>query len=97
MKKFFVMAVMALVSIAYVNAQPRAIGGNIGYGISFSYQHNLGEKNMIDLSVDAPLFYGLGASCTYDWINPFNTQIPWDEKGEWNWFLGVGAGFGIHF
>lgn len=94
MKKFFVMAVMALVSIAYVNAQPRAIGGNIGYGISFSYQHNLGEKNMIDLSVDAPLFYGLGASCTYDWINPFNTQIPWDEKGEWNWFLGVGAGLG---
>ena len=94
MKKFFVMAVMALVSIAYAAAQPRAIGANLGYGVAVSYQHNLGEQNMLDIALEAPGFGGLGASCTYDWINPFNTQIPWDEKGEWNWFLGVGGGLG---
>ena len=92
-KLFFTLAVAALAVVA-ANAQPRAIGGNIGYGFDVSYQHNLGEANMIDLAVNLPAFAGIGATCTYDWINPFNTKIPWDNKGEWNWALGVGAGAG---
>ena len=97
MKKLFAVAIVGLVRIAYVSAQPRAVGVNLGYGASVSYQHNLGEANMIDLAVEFPAFCSVGATCTYDWINPFNTQIPWDEKGEWNWFLGVGAGAGFGF
>ena len=97
MKKLFAVAILALVSFAYVSAQPRAVGVNLGYGASVSYQHNLGEANMIDLAVEFPAFCSVGATCTYDWINPFNTQIPWDEKGEWNWFLGVGAGAGWYW
>ena len=94
--KIFAVAVVALIGFATVSyAQPRAIGLNLGYGASLSYQHNLGEANMIDLAVEAPGFYGIGATCTYDWINPFNTQIPWDNKGEWNWAMGVGAGAGM--
>lgn len=92
-KLFFTLAVAALAVVA-ANAQPRAIGANVGYGVDVSYQHNLGEANMIDLSVNLPAFAGIGATCTYDWINPFNTKIPWDNKGEWNWALGVGAGAG---
>lgn len=95
MKIFAVVA--AFVGIAAVSyAQPRAIGVNLGYGVDLSYQHNLGESNMIDLSVNVPFFDGIGATCTYDWVNPFNTAIPWDNKGEWNWSLGVGAGAGIY-
>lgn len=90
--------VVAFVSIAAIaNAQPRAIGGNIGYGFDISYQHSLGEKNMIDLSVSIPAFHGVGAAATYDWINPFNTAVPWDKKGEWNWYMGVGAGAGAYY
>ncbi len=94
-KSFFLIAVMAMLSMASAVAQPRAVGGNLGYGLSASYQHNLGAANMIDLAVEFPGFGGIGATCTYDWINPFHTQIPWNNKGEWNWSLGVGAGAGF--
>lgn len=38
-------------------------------------------------------FHGstLQLAATYDWIDPFNAKFPWDKKGEWHWYLGVGA------
>ena len=96
MKKLFLVAIMAVAGLAAAVAQPRAIGVNIGYGLDVSYQHTLGEDNMIDLSVNIPCFTGIGATATYDWINPFGLQIPWSYEGEWNWNLGVGAGLGIY-
>ena len=95
-KSLLLIAILAFVGTAAAVAQPRAIGLNIGYGLDVSYQHSLGEKNMIDLAVNIPEFHGIGATATYDWINPFNTAIPWNEKGTWNWSLGVGAGAGIY-
>lgn len=37
-------------------------------------------------------------AATYDWIDPFNATFPWEHRGEWHWYLGVGAagGFGWH-
>ena len=96
MKKLLLIAILAVAGIAAAVAQPRAIGLNIGYGLDVSYQHSLGQSNMIDLSVNIPAFAGIGATATYDWVNPFGTQIPWNNKGEWNWNLGVGAGLGIY-
>ena len=96
MKKYLLIALMAIASVAYVNAQPRAVGVNLGYGASFSYQHNLGAANMIDLAVEVPAFAGIGATCTYDWIDPFNTAVPWNNKGEWHWYMGVGGAAGIY-
>ena len=96
MKKILLVAILVVAGFVVAVAQPRAIGANIGYGIDVSYQHSLGEANMIDLSVNIPMFNGIGATCTYDWINPFNTAIPWNNKGEWNWSLGVGAGGGLY-
>ena len=90
MKKFLFIAVLALASItAY--AQPRAIGGRLGYGAEFSYQHGFGESNMLQLEVGAPGFWGIEAAITYDWIDPFNAPVPWNEKGEWHWYMGVGG------
>ncbi len=97
MKKLLLTLALVVCAFIYVDAQPRAIGANVGYGASFSYQHNLGEANFLDINVDFPGFYAIGASCTYDWINPFNTSIPWEYKGSWNWSLGVGAGAGFGF
>jgi hypothetical protein len=96
MKKLLLVAIMAAAGIAAAVAQPRAIGANIGYGLDVSYQHSLGTDNMIDLSVNIPAFSGIGVTATYDWVNPFGTAIPWNNKGEWNWSLGVGAGVGIY-
>ena len=95
-KSILLVAILALVGTATAVAQPRAIGLNLGYGIDLSYQHSLSDANMIDLSVNIPAFAGIGATATYDWVNPFGTAIPWNEKGEWNWSLGVGAGLGIY-
>ena len=96
MKKLLLVAILAVAGISAAVAQPRAIGLNIGYGLDVSYQHSIGKSNMIDLSVNIPAFAGIGATATYDWINPFGTQIPWNNKGEWNWSLGAGAGLGIY-
>ena len=99
MKKLLLVAILAVAGVAAAVAQPRAIGLNLGYGFDISYQHSIGESNMIDLAVNFPLVgntIGIGASCTYDWINPFGTAIPWNNKGEWNWNLGVGAGAGLY-
>lgn len=90
MKKFLLVAVALVAGVVTAFAQPRAIGGRLGYGVEASYQHGLGD-NM--LSIDAGLFgfYGVEAVVTYDWIFPISS---WEHKGEWNWYAGVGGGFG---
>ncbi len=95
-KRILFTAILAVFAVVAAVAQPRAIGGNIGYGIGFSYQHNLSDANMIDLAVNIPFFDGIGGICTYDWVDPFGTAIPWNEKGEWHWNLGVGGAAGIY-
>jgi hypothetical protein len=102
MKKYFFIAVLALASVmAY--AQPRAIGANLGGSLGFSYQHGFGEANMLDVAVYTPIavgqgaLWGLSGIVTYDWIDPFNAPVPWNEKGEWHWYMGVGGAGGTFF
>ena len=102
MKKYLLIAVLAVASLA-AYAQPRAIGANLGASIGFSYQHGFGESNMLDIAVYTPLasgrghLWGLGAHITYDWIDPFGAKVPWNEKGEWHWYMGVGGAGGYLF
>ena len=96
-KSLFLTILLSLAFALSAVAQPRAIGVNIGYGIDLSYQHTVGPSNMVDLNVSIPCFAGIGAEATYDWINPFGTQIPWTEKGSWDWEMGVGAAAGFLF
>lgn len=102
MKKILFVAVLAVASLA-VYAQPRAIGGRLGYGIEFSYEHGFGESNMLSIDAGVPTLFinndfAGEAVVTYDWINPFGADFSkvWSHKGEWNWYLGVGAGAGFH-
>lgn len=94
MKKLFFTLAFAAMAVVAVNAQPRAIGGNLGTDLGFSYQHGFGEANMLDVAVNVPMIYGfgIGGKVTYDWIDPFGTSVPWNNKGEWHWYMGVGAG-----
>ena len=89
MKKYLFIAVLAVASLA-VYAQPRAVGVRLGYGAQVSYEHQLGQ-NMVSLEVGVPGFARLEAACTYDWIDPFGATVPWNEKGEWHWYMGVGG------
>ena len=50
MKKIFFVAVLVFASVmAY--AQPRAIGGRFGSSEAISYQHSLGESNMVEVEL----------------------------------------------
>lgn len=97
MKKSLLVALFALLSVAAVVAQPRAIGVNLGSASGISYQHSLGN-NMLDINVGVPLVTlgGLHAAVVYDWINPFGTSVPWNERGSWDWYMGVGAAGGVY-
>ena len=98
MKKYLLIAVLAVASLA-AYAQPRAVGVNLGSGLGFSYQHGFGEANMLDVNVYVPVLtgWGVGGSVTYDWIDPFNAPVPWNNKGEWHWYMGVGGSGGFNF
>ena len=87
MKKYLFVALLAVASIA-AYAQPRAVGVNLGGWSSLSYQHGFGEINS---------GVGVGGHVTYDWIDPFNAPVPWNNKGEWHWYMGVGGSGGFNF
>ena len=105
MKKILFVAVLALASVmAY--AQPRAIGARLGGFDGISYQHGFGDSNMLEVeagwgllgNIDNGIVRGashtIQAAITYDWIDPFGATVPWNEKGEWHWYLGVGGAGG---
>ena len=101
MKKILFVAVLAIASLA-AYAQPRAVGVNLSAWSSFSYQHGFGEKNMLDVAANvilpiASAHVGVGGHVTYDWIDPFNAPVPWNNKGEWHWYMGVGGSGGFAF
>lgn len=97
MKKFILVFAATVLAAVAVSAQPRAIGARLGWGAEVSYQHSLGVDNMLSAELSFPGFAAVGAAATYDWLNPFNTAIPWNHKGEWNWYMGVGGGASYWF
>ena len=38
--------------------------------------------------------HNVQAAVTYDWIDPFGATFSWSKRGEWHWYLGVGAAGG---
>ena len=74
MKKFLLTFAAVILAAVAVNAQPRAIGGRLGYGVEFSYQHSVSPSNMVQAELSFPGFVeGVGAAATYDWIFPIRS------------------------
>lgn len=113
MKKILFAAILVFASVmAY--AQPRAIGVRLGSFDGISYQHSLGENNMLEIEAgfnigtywgaringktDDVRWHTFGhnvqAAVTYDWIDPAGATFSWSKRGEWHWYLGVGAAGG---
>lgn len=56
MKKFLLTFAAVILAAVAVNAQPRAIGGRLGYGVEFSYQHSVSPSNMVQAELSFPGF-----------------------------------------
>ena len=94
MKKIFttLFIMFAIVSISF--AQPRAIGGRVGYNLEFSYQHGIGDGFMVELDAGATNVWNGWAyadvNAMFDWV--FNIG-----GSGWNWYVGPGVGLGFAF
>jgi hypothetical protein len=95
MKKLSLLTIILIVTCTIAMAQPRAIGGRFGWSIGPSYQHQIGEKNMIQADVDF-LFYGIDGvqgTVTFNWIIPLLSV----SAGSLNLYPGVGVGGGYEW
>jgi len=91
MKKFILVAVFAITATFAANAQPRAIGGRLAYGIEASYQHTLGGSNFIEANLGLFSFASFNATATYNFMI---AQPAWTDRGEWGFYAGPGASVG---
>ena len=93
MKKLFTTMIVMLAVASVAFAQPRAIGGRIGYNLEFSYQHGIGDGFMVELDAGATNVWNGWAyadvNAMFDWV--FNIN------GGWNWYVGPGVGVGFGF
>ncbi|MDE6872590.1 MAG: hypothetical protein K2J62_10795 [Bacteroidales bacterium] len=91
MKKMIMMAVVALAAVCVANAQPRAIGGRLAYGVEASYQHTVGGSNFVEANLGMFGFGALNATATYNFMI---AQPAWTDRGEWGFYAGPGASLG---
>ncbi len=91
MKRILVIAALVLGLAAAASAQPRAIGGRLGYGLEASYQHSLGE-NFIQADLGLFSFSSLNVTGTY---NIMLAKPEWTSRGTWGFYAGPGASLGL--
>ncbi|MCQ2608610.1 MAG: hypothetical protein MJ197_07995 [Bacteroidales bacterium] len=88
MKKLLVVALLSMFTMGAM-AQHRAIGARLSNVVEVSYQRQASGSNFWEF--DGGLYdLGLGAqvSAVHNWVI---ASPDWSPKGEWNWYLGVGA------
>ncbi len=89
MKKIIIIAAALLIAIA-AEAQPKAIGGRLGYGLEASYQHNVGQNaNFMELDLGIGFVGGLNLNGSYNFMI---AQPEWTTKGEWGFYAGPCVG-----
>jgi hypothetical protein len=95
MKKVSILVILLIATCMIALAQPRAIGGRIGFDIGASYQHQIGEKNMIQADLDflGCGLWGVQGTATFNWLIPLVSVT----AGELNLYPGVGIGGGYEW
>ena len=98
MKKFIAILAIALGISAAAVAQPKAIGGRLGYQTEVSYQHYLGNPNFLEVTAGfdfnslAHNNFGFLAAATYNFTF---AQPNWTDRGDWAWYAGAGVTTGV--
>jgi len=92
MKKISLLTIILFATYIVALSQPRAIGGRIGWTIAPSYQHQIGEKNMIQADVDFMAYglWGVQGTVTFNWLIPLVAA----NAGNLNFYSGIGVGGG---
>ena len=94
MKKLFIAAIIGLSLTAEAqniskNALGLRFGQNDGFGAEVSYQRKLQKDNRLEIDLgwrNNDNFNFLKATGLYQWV--------WNIEGDFNWYAGVGGGFG---
>ena len=95
MKKIIVTLILAVGMIAVANAQPKAVGGRLGWGLEASYQHNMGAKaNFLEANLGLFAYGSLQLGGTYNFMI---AQPEWTAKGTWGFYAGPGVYAGLGF
>ncbi len=90
MKKIIIIAAALLLTAVAASAQPKAIGGRLGYGLELSYQHNMGQKaNFLEADLGIGFLGGLNLNGSYNFMI---AQPEWSSKGEWGFYAGPCVG-----
>ena len=90
MKRIIIIAVLALGMASAAVAQPRAIGGRLGWGVEASYQHGFG-KDFLEADLGLCTFDGINGSVVYNFMC---AQPNWTDRGEWGFYAGPGIALG---
>lgn len=93
MKKYFLILVLFSLCSMGTMAQHRAIGLRASSAYECSYQLDAGIVNFWEF--DCGLMYlggGLQGTAIYNWII---ASPEWTTEGDWNFYMGVGAGLGM--
>lgn len=91
MKKIILIAAMVLGFAVTAAAQPRALGGRLGYGVDLSYQHTVGGVDFIEADLGLSNFNALNIAATYNFMI---AQPAWTAQGEWGFYVGPGVAIG---
>lgn len=91
MKKIILVAAMVLGFALAASAQPRAVGGKIGWGMEASYQHTIGEENFVEVDLGLNDFSAFNASAIYNFMI---AKPDWTPRGEWGFYAGPGVSVG---
>lgn len=94
MKRFILIAAAMLGLAIAATAQPRAIGGKMGWGLEASYQHTIQNANFVEVTAGLFGFRSFSTTATYNFMV---AQPDWTSKGEWGIYAGPGASLGYGF
>ncbi len=87
MKKFLLIIAAALAFTVAANAQPKALGGRIGYGFEVSYQHYVRGMDFVEADLGI-MGNGIAVTGIYD----FHIG----SAGNFNFYGGPGASLGCY-
>lgn len=93
MKKIIILAALMLGIAVAASAQPKAIGGRLGYGLEASYEHYIGNPNFleVDAGIIGTTHAGFRLTGTYNWVI---AQPNWTSRGNWSFYAGPGLTMG---
>ena len=96
MKKTLIIIAAVLGFAVAASAQPKAIGGRLGWGLEASYQHYVGNPNFFEVNAGIWGLTDLGFKMTGTYNFTF-AQPDWTPRGTWGWYAGPGVTFGTAY